>query len=48
MFELEFDGEALPLHKAAAAATPIRAATHGIAIAQIAPVDKPLLLLFRF
>ena len=35
-----------PLHKAAAAATPIRAAQHGITIPQIAPVDKPLLLFF--
>ena len=33
-----------PLNKAAAAATPNNAATHGMTIPQIAPVDKPLLL----
>ena len=37
---------AVPLHKAAAAAIPIRAAQHEITIPQIAPVDKPLLLFF--
>jgi hypothetical protein len=36
-----------PLTKAAAAATPKRAAIHGIAIPQIAPVDNPLLLFFE-
>ena len=35
-----------PLHRAAAAATPKRAAIVGIAIAQIAPVDNPLLDFF--
>ena len=34
-----------PLHKKAAATAPNHAAAQGIAIAQIAPVDKPLLLL---
>ena len=33
-----------PVNNAAAVATPNRAAIVGIAIAQIAPVDKPLLL----
>ena len=33
-----------PFKNAAAAATPKRAAIHGIAIPQIAPVDSPLLL----
>ena len=35
-----------PLHKAAAAAAPKSAAIVGIAIAQIAPADKPLLDFF--
>jgi len=35
-----------PFTKAAAAATPKRAAIHGIAIPQIAPVNNPLLLFF--
>ncbi len=34
-----------PLHRAAAAAAPTNPAIQGIAIAQIAPVDNPLLLL---
>jgi hypothetical protein len=36
-----------PLTKAATAATPKRAAMHGITIPQIAPVDNPLLLFFE-
>ena len=35
-----------PLHRAAAAAAPTNPAIQGIAIAQIAPADNPLLLLF--
>ena len=35
-----------PLHKNAAAIAPNNATPQGIAIAQIAPADKPLLLLF--
>ena len=35
-----------PLQRAAAAAAPTNPAIQGIAIAQIAPVDNPLLLLF--
>ena len=34
----------VPFNNAAAIATPKRAAMHGITIAQIAPVDNPLLL----
>ena len=37
-------GVGAPVNNAAVAATPNRAAIAGIAIAQIAPVDKPLLL----
>ena len=36
-----------PVNNAAAVATPNRAAIVGIAIAQIAPVDKPLLLFLK-